>query len=161
MTTKKNKSTVAKKTRGRPRKNVESKLETLETSTGKAQEAESKLDTLSFADGKQDEKIRKAKELEDLVGLNQVNPYGTSVIELFEEKLNDMTLVDMQALAVTVGVFPSGTKTSLRKKLEKSFRDYQRGSASFIIPPAGPICENADRDSEQFKKALDLMKEGL
>lgn len=161
MTTKKNKPTITKKTRGSPRQKETSQLENIETATGKTEEPQSKLDNLSFADGKQGEKIRKAKELEELVGLNQVNPYGTSVLELFEEKLDDMTLVDMQGLAVTVGVFPSGTKTSLRKKLEKAFRDYQRGSASFIIPPAGPICDKADRESEGFKKALDLMKEGL
>ena len=161
MTTKKNKSTTEKKTAGRPRKKAQSKLDKIETSTGKVEESGSKLDSLSFADGKQEEKIRKAKELEELVGLNQVNPYGTTVPDLFEAKLSEMTLVDMQALAVTVGVFPSGTKTTLRKKLEKSFRDYQRGSNSFIMPPSTPICEKADRDSEGFKRALDLMKEGL
>jgi len=122
---------------------------------------DSKLDSLSFADGKHDEKIQKAKDLEDLVGLNQVNPYGTSIASVFEEKINEMTLVDLQELAVTVGVFPSGTQTALKKKLTKGFRDYQRGSASFILPASSTICAHADRDSPAFKKALELMKEGL
>ena len=147
------------------------KLDSIKTATGKTPKPrgrpkkakkETKMDNLSFADGKQEEKIRKAKELEELVGLNQVNPYGTSIASVFEEKLNQMAIVDLQSLAVKVGVFPSGTQTSLKKKLKSSFRDYQRGSSSFVIPSVGgQILEGADRDSPAFKRALKLMKEGL
>ena len=80
---------------------------------------------------------------------------------VFEEKVGDMTLVEMQELAVTVGVFPSGTRTSLKNKLLKAFRDYQRGSSSFVVPSSASICPDADRESDKFKKALGLMKEGL
>ena len=154
------------------------KLDNLDTSTGKegapqetkgAEDSmkksvateETKLDSLSYADGKREDTIRKAKELEELVGLNQVNPFGTTLVEVFDGNLKEMTLVDMQGLAVAVGVFPSGTKTSLKNKLQKAFRDYQRGSASFIMPPTGPICEGADRESAEFKRARQLMQEGL
>ena len=61
MSTKNNNSNSTKKTtakkRGRPAKKT-------------------KLDSLSMADGKKEENIKKAKELEELVGLNQINPYG-------------------------------------------------------------------------------------
>ena len=150
------------------------KLDSLKTSTGKkpgrpkkkasAQKKEEKggkLDSLSFADGKKEEEIRKARELEELVGLNEVNPYGTTITSVFEEKLQEMALVDLQELAVSVGVFPSGTQTSLRNKLKKSFRDYQRGSSSFIVPSAKQVCDKTNRNDPKFKKALDLMKEGL
>ena len=139
------------------------KIDKLQTTTGKKEKetTESKLDSLSFSDGKEDERIRKAKELEQLVGLNQINPYGTSIRAVFEEGLGEMTLVDMQELAVTVGVFPSGTKTSLKNKLLKAFREHQRGSSSFIIPSTSEICSDVDRDDEKFKEALKLMQEGL
>tara|TARA_R100001163_G_C4984824_1_gene139609 strand:+ start:157 stop:642 length:486 start_codon:yes stop_codon:yes gene_type:complete len=161
MTTKKTKSTAAKKPRKKATKKPSNKLEALEETTGKKEATNDKLSGLSFADGKDEEKIQKAKELEELVGLKQVNPYGTTIPEVFDAKLRDMALVDMQALAVSVGVFPSGNTTSLKKKLKKGFDEYLRGSSSFIIPPAGSICQGADRDSEEFKKALELMKEGL
>ena len=151
------------------------KLDDMETTTGKkgstkssdaqakAEESSKKteLDSLSYADGRQEEEIRKARELEELVGIGEVNPYGTTLTPVFEDKLKEMTLVDMQELAVSVGVFPSGTKTSLKNKLFKAFRDYQRGSSSFVVPSASSICPEADRDSEKFKKAMELMKEGL
>ena len=73
-----------------------------------------------------------------------------------------MSVVDLQELAVRVGVFPSGTATSLRKKLKSSFRDHQRGSSSFVIPTAGgEVVQGVDRESESFKRAIKLMKEGL
>ena len=151
------------------------KLDTLKTATGKQSKArkttkskgstaspkKTQLDSLSFADGKQDEKIRKAQELEQLVGLNEVNPYGTPITSVLEQKLTEMALVDLQELAVTVGVFPSGTATSLRNKLKKSFRDYQRGSGSFVNPTQLSVCGGRDPSDPKFKAALELMKEGL
>ena len=147
MSTKKNNSNTTKKTtakkRGRPAKKT-------------------KLDSLSMADGKKEDGIKRAKELEELVGLNEVNPFGTALASVFEESLGEMGLVDLQALAVKVGVFPSGTATSLRNKLKKAFRDHQRGSSSFVIPMAGgEVVKNVDKESESFKKAIKLMKEGL
>ena len=160
MSTKKTKSTTAQKSPKKGPKKSNSKLEALNETTGKTA-ATDKLSSLKFADGKDEEKIQKAKELEELVGLKQVNPYGTTIPEVFDMKLREMALVDMQELAVSVGVFPSGNSTSLKKKLKKGFDEYLRGSSSFIIPPAGHICQGADRESEAFKKALELMKEGL
>ena len=157
MSTKKTKSTTAKKTT----KRASGKLDKLNQATGKKVAKKDKLSGLSFADGKDEEKIQKAKEMEELVGLKQVNPYGTTIAEVFDAKLRDMALVDMQELAVSVGVFPSGNTTTLKKKLKKGFDEYIRGSSSFIIPPAGSVCQGADRDSDEFKKALELMKEGL
>jgi len=151
------------------------KLDTLKTATGKQPKTrkttkskgsttspkKTKLDSLSFADGKKDEKIRKAQELEELVGINEVNPYGTTITSVFEGKLTDMAIVDLQELAVTVGVFPSGTATSLRNKLKKAFRDYQRGSGSFVNPAQTSVCGGRDPNDPKFKAALELMKEGL
>ena len=142
------------------------KLDELETASGKTPKKrgrpkKTKLDEISYADGRKEDKIKKAKELEELVGLKDVNPYGTAIASVFEEKINQLTIVDLQALAVKVGVFPSGTKTSLKNKLQKSFREYQRGSSSFVIPQASNILEGVDKDSESFQKALKLMKEGL
>ena len=122
----------------------------------------SKLDNLSFADGKQDERLRKAEELEKLVGISEVNPYGTTIASVFEKKLEPMSLVDLQALAVKVGEFPSGTQTTLKNKLRKSFRNYQRSSGSFVAPALEEeVSTNVDKDSESYKRALKLMKEGL
>ena len=143
------------------------KLEKLETAKGDAPKKrgrpkKSKLDGLSYADGKKEDRVKKARELEEMVGISDVNPYGTTIASVFDDKLDQMTLVDLQSLAVKVGEFPSGTQTTLKKKLKKSFRDYQRGSGSFVAPSlAQEVSSGVDRDSPEFKKALKLMKEGL
>jgi hypothetical protein len=143
------------------------KLDSLKTTKGttpkkRGRPKKSKLDDLDFADGKKEERIRKAEELEKLVGISDVNPYGTTIASVFEEKLKDMSLVDLQALAVKVGEFPSGTQTSLRNKLRKSFRDNQRGTGSFVSPSLEQeVAQDVDKNSEAYKRALRLMKEGL
>ncbi len=149
MTEKNNKSKSTKNTkasapkkRGRPKK--------------------TKLDNLSFADGKKDERLRKAEELEKLVGISEVNPFGTTIASVFEKKLEPMSLVDLQALAVKVGEFPSGTQTSLKNKLKKAFRNYQRSSGSFVAPSLEEeISTNVDKNSDAYKRAIKLMNEGL
>ncbi len=143
------------------------KLDSLKTTKGtipkkRGRPKKSKIDDLSFADGKKEERVRRAEELEKLVGISDVNPYGTTIASVFEEKLNQMTLVDLQALAVKVGEFPSGTQTSLKKKLKKAFRDNQRGTGSFVSPALEQeVAQDVDKDSEAYKRALKLMKEGL
>ena len=137
------------------------KSKTNKTGKARSTKTESKLESLSFADGKKEENLKKAQELEELVGLNMVNPYGTSITAVFEKNMEELSLADMQELAVKVGVFPSGTKTSLRNKLKKSFRDYQRGSSSFAVPSPSPLCSDINREDPNFKKALQLMQKGL
>lgn len=128
-----------KRGRGRPKKN------------------QKKLETLDQAHG-MDERIKKAKELEDLIGLSEINPYGTSIASEFEARLNEMALVDMQEMAVRAGVFPNGNKTSLKSKLLKGFNEYNRGSVLMNAPQ--PI-KLKNKNSKDVEDALRLMREGL
>ena len=116
-----------------------------------------KLDTLQQAHGK-DEQIKRAKELEELVGIASINPYGTTIAEKFEEDIHEMSLVDLQELAVKVGVFPNGTKTALKAKLLKGFSEYNR--ASMVVPAPRDI-PLTNPNSKKTQEALRLMKEGL
>jgi hypothetical protein len=143
------------------------KLDSLKTTTGttpkkRGRSKKSKLDDLAFADGKKESRVRRAEELEKLVGISDVNPYGTTIASVFEKKLQEMSLVDLQALAVKVGQFPSGTQTSLKNKLKKAFRDHQRGAGSFVSPSLEQeVVQDVNKDSESYKRAIKLMKEGL
>lgn len=123
----------------------------------KAKAKKSKLDSLTQVNGK-DEQIQRAKELEELVGMKTINPYGTTIASEFDNQLNDMSLVDLQELAVRVGVFPSGNKTTLKSKLQKGFRDYNR--SSMVIPSPREI-NIPDTNNPKTQEALRLMREGL
>ena len=78
-------------------------------------------------------------------------------LEVFKDDLSEMTLTDMQALAVEAGVFPSGNRSAHKQKLVKEFvsqtkgRRYTTGEQKPIIDPSDP----------QFDKVKKLMSEGF
>lgn len=133
------------------------KKTTNKKTTAKKKETKApKLENLKQVNGKE-EAIQKAKDLEELVGIKQVNPFGTSIGEVFEENISKMSMVELQELAVKAGVFPSGTRTALKSKLSKAFSEYNR--SSMVIPAPREI--QIDKNNKKTQEALRLMKEGL
>ena len=116
---------------------------------------QSELEQLNLMDGKLE--VDKVRELEELVGVDQTTVFKTNDLEVFKDDLSDMTLTDMQALAVEAGVFPSGNRSALKQKLVKEFvsqtkgRRYTTGEQKPIIAPSDP----------QFDKVKKLMSEGF
>tara|TARA_Y100000592_G_C5482423_1_gene326518 strand:- start:29518 stop:29931 length:414 start_codon:yes stop_codon:yes gene_type:complete len=116
-----------------------------------------KLEEMSYLDGIQED-VDEIKNLEDLLGVNQINPYKTRSLAVFEEKLMDMNLSDLQELAVTVGVFPSGTKNSLRTKLKKQFVADTRGGGVQVVKSKQ---RKLDPSDPKQAETIRLMREGL
>ena len=111
---------------------------------------------VEFADGKDhsQEAFQEARDLESILGNNKLSPFGTSNASEFESGLNAMTITEMQELAVNAGVFPSGTKLTLKNKLTKAFKQYALGSNN-VVQVTKPI---VDPDSPEGKALLDLIK---
>ena len=80
---------------------------------------------MEIADGKSD--IEKAESLESLIGIAKRDPFRLSNGSEFEGSLNSMNLTEMQEIAVRAGVFPSGTKTTLKGKLLKEYKARAKG----------------------------------
>lgn len=116
-----------------------------------------KLDNLKLADGKA-EAVKKIKELEEILGMPTVNPFGTRSIGVFEGKMDEMNLSDLQALAVRVGLFPGGSRLNLKNKLKKAFYSTPGAGAGVDVGYSKPI---ADPNSPEGKKLIRLMQEGL
>jgi hypothetical protein len=74
-----------------------------------------------YADGQSKDK-QKARDLEEILGVRELNPFKTSNAEDFDKELSAMTLNDLRTLAVKSGVFPSGNKATLKNKLRKEFK---------------------------------------
>ena len=110
-----------------------------------------------MADGK-DGAVKEIKELQEILGLGTMNPFGTASIEEFEEKMNEMNLSDLQALAVRVGLFPGGSRLNLKNKLKKEFYSTPGAGAGIDVGYSRPM---ADPNSKQGKELLKLMREGL
>jgi hypothetical protein len=118
----------------------------------------STLVEFEFSDGKDRDSrdIQKVKDLEDLLGMKEMNPYGTLDKEIFAEKLQEMTSTDLQNLAIRVGIPPSRDRLALRDNLKKSFSSFirQHGSNAFF-PPQPAI----DVNSPNYQSAVKLLRE--
>lgn len=91
--------------------------------------------------------ISKMKELEVLLGINQISPFGTNEKAIFEERLSDMSKTDMERIAYKIGLNPVHQRADLKKALLKEFDYYARGTSrnimpestdSFVLDPSNP-----------------------
>jgi hypothetical protein len=101
---------------------------------------------------------KEARSLEDLLGFKETNPFGVSSAEEFDSTIEELQLTNLQELAVKAGVFPSGTKATLKAKLRKSFNQYTHGGARKVVQITKPL---ADPDSKEGKALLKIMQEGF
>ena len=85
------------------KKTVTKKRTAKKTSTAKKQ---SKLDSLRYSSGKiEDDTIEKIQEVEEILGVKDVNHFGTNDINVLEAQLKEMTLADLQNLCGKVRLF--------------------------------------------------------
>ena len=78
----------------------------------------------------------KMRELEVMLGVSQISPFGTNELEIFEQNLAEMSLSDMQKLALKIGTNPYHEKPILKKSLIREFSAYTRNSRRNIMPSA-------------------------
>ena len=112
------------------------------------------LEEFDVTDGKDRSKFEKelqeVKELEELLGMPQMNPYGTLNRELFSRKLEDSSASELTDLAARVGLTRERNMRLLKKSLMKSFDFYAQkhdvtvqGQAKPIIDPSSPDYDSA------------------
>lgn len=118
----------------------------------------STLEEFEVTDGKSrdEEEFQKIKDLEEILGIRQANPYGTLNREIFEEKLGDMTMTDMQSLAMQVGFPPTRDRHSLKRGLTKSFDSYLKQHSVGAVFQPRPVF---DENSPNYKDAVKLFNE--
>jgi hypothetical protein len=127
----------------------------------KDQVPKSVLDDLILADGKvtepvEDPDIKKIKELEEILGVKKVNPFGTYNLEVFKEKLSDMTNLDLQNLCERVGIFASGSRMQIKEKLLREFKSVARGTISMT---AESPSVQLDPNNPLHKRTLKILGE--
>jgi hypothetical protein len=134
--------------------------EPVEDSSEAQEDSSGVLDDLTLADGKESDQIKEARELEELLGIDKVNPFGTTLPEIFEETLKEGALVDLQRLAEKAGVFAIANKTALKDRLRLAFRDFQRGQSVQSAFKSREV-QVGDQQNPDLIDALKLMKQGL
>ena len=107
------------------------------------------LEEFDVTDGKDrdafDKEIEEIKELEELLGMPQMNPYGTLNREIFRRRLEDSSASELTDLAARVGLPRERNMQLLKNSLLKSFDFYGikhnvtvQGQAKPIIDPSSP-----------------------
>lgn len=99
-----------------------------------------------------------ARDLEQLMGFKEKNPFGYNSEKEFAEAMDQMMLTSLQEIAVKAGVFPSGTKAMLKTKLKKAYLQYTTGGSNKVVQVTNPI---VDPESEKGKNLLKIINEGL
>lgn len=122
------------------------------------QKAPSQLNDLILADGKThvDPDIEKVKQLEEILGIKKMNPFGTSNLDIFKEKLSDMTNIDLQNLCERVGIFASGSRQQIKEKLVREFKSVNKGSLSMTVQSPSVTL---DPNNPQHKQTLKILGE--
>ena len=83
---------------------------------------------MQYADGKvADNRKDIAKTVEQLMSVTSRDPFKIASGESFEEAVTSMSLSQLQEIAVNAGVFPSGTKATLKNKLLKEYENRTHG----------------------------------
>lgn len=111
---------------------------------------------MQYADGKvADNRKDLAKTVEELMGVTSRDPFRVASGESFEEAVTSMSLSQLQEIAVNAGVFPSGTKATLKNKLLKEYenRTHGRYGASTNSKPI------VDPNSQKARDILRIINE--
>ena len=109
---------------------------------------------MQYADGK-DNRKEVAKTVEELMSVDTRDPFRLASGESFEDAVTNMSLSELQEIAVKSGVFPSGTKATLRNKLLKEFENRTQGRYG-ASTQSKPI---VDPKSKKAKEILRIINE--
>ena len=126
--------------------------------TNKRKTTTKKVSKMQYADGKlvaDNKRTALAKTVEELMSVKSRDPFKVASGESFEEAVASMSLSQLQEIAVQAGVFPSGTKATLKNKLLKEYenRSHGRYGASTQSKPI------VDPNSQKAKDILRIINE--
>jgi len=77
----------------------------------------------NIVDGKNRENAKlETESLDKILSSGSSNPFKCVKLEDFNEKLSDMNLIDMQSLAVKVGLLPVHDRKLMKERLVKEFK---------------------------------------
>lgn len=120
------------------------------------------LEDFDITDGKarnsKEEQIEHIKELEDLLGMPKMNPYGTLHRDIFKQRLSDCNASELTDLAARVGIPRERNMNLLRKSLMRSFDFYVQKNNVTVQGSSQPILNPS---SPEYESTVRLFKEGF
>lgn len=102
--------------------------------------------------------INKQKDLEELLGVSKISPFGTYELEVFEDNLKGATHIDLQRIAQRVGLNPFLDRGRLKNALIKEFKAYTKNARRNLIPqPSAQL--KLDPKNPKHKKTIKILGE--
>jgi len=118
------------------------------------------MEEFTVADGKQrddkEEQIKQVKELEDLLGIEQMNPFKTLDKDIFQQNLSSMSVSDISNMCQNVGLNPPPYVNQMKKALSTAFDLYARKHNVTVQGQAKPII---DKSSPDYDSVVRLFKD--
>jgi hypothetical protein len=138
------------------RKKASNKTTASKKISASSKEKAAKLEDLQYSSGKmEDDTLSKIQELEDKLGVHEVNHFRTNDAKIFEKELKEMTVIDLQRLCGKVRLYASGNRKELQEKLRKEFTRVTKGQKTIALQNHGPsICNPDHPNHEKAKKIL-------
>lgn len=130
-------------------KSTASKELTKQTKTAKKASKE-----MMYTDGKATTSNEKERlnDLELLLNPSILtNHFKASTEQELDSKMADMSMPELQSLAVQVGVFPSGNRTTLKNKLRKEFKNTVFSGKGRVMQSERPMFDFNSLTEEQKK----------
>ncbi len=128
--------------------NIMPRKKTNTKTSAKKSPAKKSLEDVEYIDGQYKTESEKAHELsrdiEELLS-SPKNPFGTNSIAKLEEKMEGMNLRQIQEMAVSANIYPSGNKTTLKNKLRKEFKvkyGTHDGGRRYLSSSEAPVVED-------------------
>jgi hypothetical protein len=114
------------------------------------------LDNLQLTTGK--EYIERQRELEQLLGISEISPFGTYDLDIFKQKLKQSSHADLQKLAHKVGLNPFLEKSRIKGALEREFLSYTKNMRKNLVPPKAEQFI-LDKDNPQHLETIRILGE--
>jgi hypothetical protein len=98
----------------------------------------------------------KMRQMEVVLGVSQISPFGTNELEIFEENMREMSYADLQKVANKIGINPYLEKPLLKKSLIREFTHYTRNSRRNIMPQSSQtfVFDPNNPEHDKLKKIL-------
>lgn len=113
---------------------------------------------MNISYGKEEKTIEQIKGLQKVIGLEEVNRFGVKTEEELNEKLSEMQLIDLQRLAISVGIPGGGNRMVLKRKIMDAFNKFLRGSSGTAISFHSDMKLKGKNKKERQEEIKELLK---
>ena len=113
-----------------------------------------------YADGKVRKNLESIKEIEKAYGIDELSPFGTNHQPIFEEKIKDMDLNALNALAGKVGCVQAADIAEQTRILKEAFHAYQvKNPPNYGLPKSKEVkMDMRTNEGKRVMKELDAAR---